>query len=143
VGVAHAGLDDIAAWVRAEHERIDGGGFPRGLAGEEIPLEARILAVADAYEAMIADRAYRAGLDPETAREELRANAGTQFDTTVVEAFLRTLAGSRLMVASVLTAEAAHPAHGADRRGDDERGEREQQDGHGERALEEDAEVAV
>ncbi len=87
----HAGLPDIAAWVIAHHERIDGCGYPKRTAGEEIPLEARILAVADAYEAMIADRPYRDGLPPEAAREELIRCAGTQFDPIVVEAFLAAL----------------------------------------------------
>jgi HD-GYP domain-containing protein (c-di-GMP phosphodiesterase class II) len=87
----HAGLPDIAGWVIAHHERVDGGGYPRRIAGEEIPLEARILAVADAYEAMIADRPYRAGMPPEAARAELIRCAGTQFDPAVVEAFLITL----------------------------------------------------
>jgi len=87
----HAGLPDIAAWVIAHHERIDGCGYPKRIAGEEIPLEARILAVADAYEAMIADRPYRDGLPPEAAREELIRCAGTQFDPVVVEAFLAAL----------------------------------------------------
>ena len=84
----HAGLRDIAAWVLAHHERLDGRGYPSGLAGDEIPLEARILAVADAYEAMIADRPYRRGMPAEEARAELERCAGTQFDPTVVEAFL-------------------------------------------------------
>jgi diguanylate cyclase (GGDEF)-like protein len=87
----HAGLPDIAAWVIAHHERIDGCGYPKRIAGEEIPLEARILAVADAYEAMIADRPYRDGLPAESAREELTRCAGTQFDPVVVEAFLAAL----------------------------------------------------
>jgi diguanylate cyclase (GGDEF)-like protein len=87
----HAGLSDIAAWVIAHHERIDGCGYPKRIAGEEIPLEARILAVADAYEAMIADRPYRDGLPPEAARDELIRCAGTQFDPVVVEAFLAAL----------------------------------------------------
>ena len=87
----HAGLGDLAAWVRGHHERIDGRGYPDGLAGESIPLEARILAVADAYEAMIADRPYRAGMPADEARAELRRCAGTQFDSAVVTAFLGTL----------------------------------------------------
>ena len=91
----HAGLRDIAAWVLAHHERLDGRGYPSGLAADEIPLEARILAVADAYEAMIADRPYRAGMPAEEARAELERCAGTQFDPTVVEAFLGTLAAPR------------------------------------------------
>ena len=88
----HANLRDISAWVLAHHERIDGRGYPHGLAGAEIPLEARILAVADAYEAMTADRAYRAALGHDVAQEELRAGAGSQFDPEVVEAFLAVLA---------------------------------------------------
>jgi diguanylate cyclase (GGDEF)-like protein len=87
----HAGMRDIAAWVRAHHERVDGAGYPHGLRGRAIPLEARILAVADSYEAMIADRPYRAGMPPEQAREELLRCAGTQFDPNVVSAFLRAL----------------------------------------------------
>ena len=73
----------------ASHERPDGRGYPLGLAGEEIALEPRILAVADAYEAMVADRLYRMGIGPERARAELEAGAGTQFDRDVVAAFLR------------------------------------------------------
>ena len=87
----HAGLKDIAAWVRAHHERVDGRGYPKALAGEEIPLEARILAVADAYEAMVADRPYRAGIAPAEARAELVRCAGTQFDPAVVGAFVNAL----------------------------------------------------
>ena len=87
----HAGLADIAGWVRAHHERIDGRGYPIGLVAREIPLEARILAVADAYEAMVADRPYRAGRPPIEAREELVRCAGAQFDARVVDAFLAAL----------------------------------------------------
>jgi HD-GYP domain-containing protein (c-di-GMP phosphodiesterase class II) len=87
----HANLRDISGWVLAHHERIDGRGYPLGLSGADIPLEARILAVADAYEAMTADRAYRAALGHDAAQEELRAGAGTQFDPEVVEAFLAVL----------------------------------------------------
>jgi putative nucleotidyltransferase with HDIG domain len=84
-------LVDIREWVLASHERPDGKGYPRGLRGEEIPLEARILAVADAYEAMIADRVYRPAIGERAAREELRSCAGTQFDSEVVETLLRVL----------------------------------------------------
>ena len=91
----HANLRDISAWVLAHHERIDGRGYPHGLAGDVIPLEARILAVADAYEAMTADRAYRAALGHDAAQEELRACSGTQFDPAVVEAFLAVLTQGR------------------------------------------------
>ena len=87
----HAGMRDIAGWVRSHHERIDGGGYPRGISGHQIPLEARILAVADAYEAMIADRPYRAGMPAVAACEELIRCSGTQFDPAVVDVFLAAL----------------------------------------------------
>jgi diguanylate cyclase (GGDEF)-like protein len=83
-----AGLEDVAPWVRAHHERPDGAGYPDGLRSDEIPLEAAVLAVADAYEAMTADRPYRAGIGPDAARAELRRCAGTQFEPHVVDAFL-------------------------------------------------------
>jgi diguanylate cyclase (GGDEF)-like protein/putative nucleotidyltransferase with HDIG domain len=88
-------FDDLRAWILAHHERPDGLGYPRALGAEEIPLEARILAVADAYEAMTADRVYRPALGEEAARAELEAGAGTQFDARVVEAFLRALDAAR------------------------------------------------
>jgi HD-GYP domain-containing protein (c-di-GMP phosphodiesterase class II) len=86
--VAGAGLQDISQWVLMHHERVDGRGYPHGLEGADVPIEGRILAVVDAYEAMTADRVYRAGLSPEHARGELRRHAGAQFDAQVVEAFL-------------------------------------------------------
>jgi len=86
---------DLREWILAHHERPDGLGYPRALSGEEIPLEARILAVADAYEAMTADRCYRPALGVEAARAELEAGAGTQFDAAVVAALLRALDAGR------------------------------------------------
>jgi putative nucleotidyltransferase with HDIG domain len=86
-----AGLEDIREWILAHHERPDSAGYPRGLSDEEIPLEAKILAVADAYEAMTVDRCYRQAIGRERAIAELRANAGTQFDREVVEAFVAVL----------------------------------------------------
>jgi diguanylate cyclase (GGDEF)-like protein len=80
---------DVQRWVRSHHERPDGTGYPDGLRGEEVPLEARIIAVADAYEAMTSERPYRAALSAEEAARELRAGAGRQFDEEVVEALLR------------------------------------------------------
>jgi diguanylate cyclase (GGDEF)-like protein/putative nucleotidyltransferase with HDIG domain len=90
--LAHSEFDDLRAWVLAHHERPDGGGYPQGLTAEAIPLEASILAVADAYEAMTADRSYRGALGEKAARAELEAGAGCQFDARVVEAFLAALA---------------------------------------------------
>jgi diguanylate cyclase (GGDEF)-like protein/putative nucleotidyltransferase with HDIG domain len=87
----HANLRDVASWVLSHHERLDGAGYPHNLGGDAIPLEGRILAVADAYEAMTADRPYRAALTDDEARVELRRGAGTQFDPYVVAAFERVL----------------------------------------------------
>ena len=84
-------LEDIRGWVLKHHERIDGRGYPEGLKGEQIPIESSILAVGDAFEAMISDRVYRPGIGEEAAREELRRCAGTQFDPRVVEALDRVL----------------------------------------------------
>ncbi|MEA2474308.1 MAG: hypothetical protein QOE06_2223, partial [Thermoleophilaceae bacterium] len=86
-----ANLDDIGEWVLAHHERPDGEGYPHGLSGNDIPLEARILAVADAYEAMTSDRVYRPALTSQSARAELLRCSGTQFDGRVVDAFLTVL----------------------------------------------------
>jgi len=88
-------FDDLRAWILAHHERPDGFGYPYGLTDADIPLEARILAVADSYEAMTADRVYRPALGEEAARAELEAGAGTQFDLKVVTAFLKALDASR------------------------------------------------
>jgi diguanylate cyclase (GGDEF)-like protein/putative nucleotidyltransferase with HDIG domain len=86
---------DLREWILAHHERPDGLGYPRQLTADQIPLEARILAVADAYEAMTADRCYRPALGEAAARAELEGAAGTQFDATVVAALLRAIDASR------------------------------------------------
>jgi putative two-component system response regulator len=75
--------------VRSHHERIDGGGFPDGLAGQRIPIEARIVAVVDAFDAMTTNRAYRPSRMPADAVQELQRCAGTHFDPEVVTAFVR------------------------------------------------------
>ena len=75
--------------ARSHHERLDGSGFPDGLAGDAIPLEARIVAVADAYDAMTTNRAYRPPREPAVAVKELKKGVGAQFDGNVVEAFLK------------------------------------------------------
>jgi diguanylate cyclase (GGDEF)-like protein/putative nucleotidyltransferase with HDIG domain len=91
-----ARLDDISAWVRAHHERPDGRGYPEGLADDDIPIQAKILAVADSYEAMTAERVYKPGLPHEAAREELLRCAGSQFDPAVVLAFINVLSQAHL-----------------------------------------------
>jgi len=85
------GLEEIARWVRYHHERMDGQGYPEGLAGKAIPLGARILAVADAYDAMVSDRPYRQALSPEEAVLELQKGRGRQFDENILEVFLTVL----------------------------------------------------
>jgi len=75
----------------AHHERWDGTGYPRGLSGAEIPLAARLFAVVDVWDALCYDRAYRAGWPARRVQEHLREGAGTQFDPSVVPAFLRIL----------------------------------------------------
>jgi diguanylate cyclase (GGDEF)-like protein len=77
-----------AHWVLHHHERIDGRGYPSGLSASAIPVESRIIAVADAFEAMTGTRPYREAVSVEEAIVELRANAGTQFDTRCVEALV-------------------------------------------------------
>ncbi|WP_070104626.1 HD domain-containing phosphohydrolase [Thermotoga profunda] len=86
-----AGLRDIAKIVRHHHERFDGNGYPDGLKAEQIPIESRIIAVVDAYDAMISDRPYRKAMSSEKAIEELKANAGSQFDPLIVEIFIELL----------------------------------------------------
>lgn len=89
--LASIDAEDIRSWVLAHHERPDGRGYPHGLIDTEIPIEAKILSVADAYEAMTADRVYRKAPGPEIARSELDKWRGAQFDSQVVDAFLEVL----------------------------------------------------
>jgi diguanylate cyclase (GGDEF)-like protein len=95
------GVEPVATWVLHHHERWDGAGYPDRLSGGAIPLGARILFVADAYDAMTTERVYRGRLTHEQAMRELERCAGTQFDPEVVAAFKRELEDAR---------EAAHPA---------------------------------
>jgi HD-GYP domain-containing protein (c-di-GMP phosphodiesterase class II) len=81
----------VREWVAAHHERPDGLGYPLGLTINAVALEARIVAVADAYEAMTSDRPYRDSIGYDAALAELRRCAGTQFDPLVVEAFIAAL----------------------------------------------------
>lgn len=83
-----------AALVAAHHERVDGGGYPRAFAGKEIPIEAAIIAVADAFDAMTTDRPYRQALGWPEVRAQLQAGRGTQWDSKVVDAFLDLVGGA-------------------------------------------------
>jgi len=89
--LAHAGLREESAWVRHHHERLDGRGYPDRIAGGDIPLEARIIFVADSFEAMTSDRPYRAGMAVEDAMAELRRCKGGQFEPEIVETLARLL----------------------------------------------------
>jgi ribonuclease P protein subunit RPR2 len=81
-------MGDAVEIVRSHHERFDGSGYPGGLRGEDIPLGARIFAIADAFDAMTSDRPYRRSLPIDEAVGRIRAGAGTQFDPACVEAFV-------------------------------------------------------
>jgi len=90
-------LQDAVPMILFHHERYGGEGYPSGIAGQTIPLGARIISVADAFNAMVSDRPYRAGLPRDAAIQELRDNVGTQFDPLVVTAFLEVLAERSLL----------------------------------------------
>ena len=88
-------MSEIGRIVRWSHERYDGGGYPDGLAGKDIPIEARVIFCCDAFNAMTTDRPYRAATNEARAVEELQANAGTQFDPVVVDALIEALVSNR------------------------------------------------
>jgi HD-GYP domain-containing protein (c-di-GMP phosphodiesterase class II) len=93
-------LGRVGEIVRSCHERWDGGGYPDGLVGEQIPLAARIVFACDAFNAMTTDRPYRSAMPVEDGLAELRENAGTQFDPAVVEALVDVVEQGRPRVAA-------------------------------------------
>ncbi|HYX78658.1 MAG TPA: HD domain-containing phosphohydrolase, partial [Solirubrobacterales bacterium] len=96
------GVDPVAEWVLHHHERWDGSGYPDGLPGDQIPLGARIIFVADAYDAMTSERVYRRRVAPAEAIAELERCAGTQFDPEIVTAFAGEVALEREPLRAVL-----------------------------------------
>ena len=88
-GIRH--FEDVVLMIRHHHEKIDGSGYPDGLKGDQIPMGARIVYVADAFDAMTEARPYRPAIDIEKAMAELQKNVGTQFDPLVVDAWSRVL----------------------------------------------------
>lgn len=105
-------LRPLVPVVRNHHERIDGNGYPDHLAGEAIPLAARIVAVADTYDAMTSDRPYRRGLDPGVAAAEIIGQAGRQHAPEVVAAFARLYERGELTLAAgeeLLASLSGHP----------------------------------
>jgi HD-GYP domain-containing protein (c-di-GMP phosphodiesterase class II) len=93
--VAHLSSPHVLPGVRSHHERVDGGGYPDGLEGEQIPLAPRVIAVADTFDAMTTSRPYRDGLSRERAAAEIESAAGTQFCSRVVAAFSALFAAGR------------------------------------------------
>ncbi len=88
--------EDVAEAVLSHHEQLDGAGYPRGLKGQEIPLFARIVLVADAYDAMMSERPHRPRMGPRQALAELRAHAGSRFDPDVVRAMIEVEHSTRM-----------------------------------------------
>jgi len=103
-------LDQEIPAVRYHHERFDGSGYPEGLSGSAIPLPSRVLAVADAFDAMTSSRTFRGGMPVAQALDELRSGSGTQFDPAAVEAFLRVVDAEGIDDASLETRFAAQSA---------------------------------
>ena len=102
-------LRPIAQIIRHHHERYDGNGYPDRIAGSRISIEARIVAVADAMEAMTSDRPYRKALKPEKVQAELMKHSGTQFDPLVVDAAIKVLGQIQENKSANLTPSDSYP----------------------------------
>jgi len=102
--------EEIVPWIMSHHERVDGTGYPHRLCGAQIPDGARVLAVADAFDAMTSSRSYRRAMSPLRAIDVIVSGAGEQFDPAVVRAFLAALKSGAIDVASVMRAAATTPA---------------------------------
>jgi putative nucleotidyltransferase with HDIG domain len=103
-------LGEVGRVVRSSHEHWDGSGYPDGMSGYAIPVEARIVCCCDAFSAMTTTRSYRKAMSLESAREELIRNSGTQFDPQVVDALLAVIAAEQLLVHQRLTLDLEPPA---------------------------------
>jgi HD-GYP domain-containing protein (c-di-GMP phosphodiesterase class II) len=104
-------LGEVGRVVRSSHEHYDGSGYPDGLSGEEIPIEARVVSCCDAFSAMTTTRSYRRAMTAEAAREELVRNSGTQFDPRVVAALLEIIREEEIEMGPALDVEPPAPAH--------------------------------
>ncbi len=91
IAIANPGLETVAEYILSHHERWDGAGYPKGLAGEEIPIHSRILCIVDSYDAMTTDRVYRKAMSQEEAMAEIEKNAGTQFDPYLAHVLIKYL----------------------------------------------------
>jgi HD-GYP domain-containing protein (c-di-GMP phosphodiesterase class II) len=98
-------MREVGLIVRSHHERWDGAGYPDGLAGRQIPLEARIIACCDTWNAMRTDRSYRKALSYEVSFEELRAGSGTQLDPGIAEILMRIVAAEEAQAVAAAHSE--------------------------------------
>jgi HD-GYP domain-containing protein (c-di-GMP phosphodiesterase class II) len=114
-------LGDAGEVVRASHEHWDGGGYPDGLSGEEIPIEARVVSCCDAFSAMTTDRAYRAARSYSAALAELRRCAGTQFDPDVVRGLVKVVYARPVQPAAPTARERRFTRAGASAREENDR----------------------